>query len=429
MSNPMIPLCRSIDTDRLYRSNTGSAKLLRCLMTAYNELNLGCFVPSFPIWTEGNSYQVGEIIFGRGENEQGMVYCLHIWECKIAHTATEADRPVDVTTLKWRKIGSTPTWEGVIAYPPCSILSNPDGDYGGLNRSPTGILVSLGGVNQTTNCTEDPAYYGWHHDYNGVYCMHVWDMYGADGSNWYQAGLCDDDLQWSLQFQTPLGHGHCDTGQRNFSVRQLKQTITDNWWYWTHLFCDSRETVQCETSYTLSNLFPEPPDPFPPSGSPERQAWYDQLAPAKACCCPDYESYEWPTQSGWGGQLSFLGFCDYLSVGYDTFEVSYINNGTAAFCRWRFALWGAVDGVSTKRVILKDNIACDFFRYDFLGSDWDIFQGCTLTPLTPDADGFFEYTVAVPDGTTVSDFGLTNINAYNWKYKFRTDILGSVWTG
>ena len=91
--------------------------------------------------------------------------------------------------------------------------------------------------------------------------------------------------------------------------------------------------------------------------------------------------------------------------------------------RWNY---GSVDGVWTKRFILRDNIACEFFRYDFLGSDWDVFQGCTVIPLTPDGDGFFEYTVEVPAGSDMSDFGISNINAYNWKYKYRGDIQGTI---
>lgn len=424
----IIPLCRDIDTDRLYRTNDGSAKLLRCLMQAYNEVNLGCFVPQFPIWTEGNSYEVGDIIFGRGEIPPDYLYCLHIWECKIAHTASQADRPVDQTTLKWRKIGSTPTYSNLIPYPPCSTLSNPDGDYGGLNRSPTGMLVSVSGLN-VLNGPQGPEN-AWHHDYNGVYCLHLGSMYWASGSAWSIGGPINGDLEWALEFQVTAGHGHCGGSgyDRRFSIRQLKRTITDNWWQWHYLFCGSAPITECETSYSLSNLFPPRPDPFPDYGTPEYSAWIQSLQPAKACCCPEYESWQWPSFNGYGGSLSFIGFCDYMSVGYDTWEVNYINGGSAAHCRWRFALWGGVDGVNTKRVILKDNIACDFFRYDFLGSDWDIFQGCTIIPLTPDENGFFEYTVEVPAGSTVSDFGVSNINAYNWKYRYMGDILGSVWT-
>lgn len=419
MTNPIIPLCRSIDTDRLYRSNTGSAKLLRCLMKSYNTLNLGCFVPQLPIWTEGDSYAVGDIIFGRAEILPDYVYCLHIWECRVAHTATQNDRPVDQTTLKWRKIGSTPT---NIEYPPCSILSNGD-PYGGLNKSPTGILVSVSGI-QPQDSHYQTIENAWHHDYNGIYCLPLGEMYWATGTAWTIGGPMNGDLEWRLEFQVTAGHGHCGEGLRRFTVRQQKRTITDNWWRWNYLFCGSKQIEECEASYVLTNQFPQKPYPAPVIGSEQYNAWLESIRPARTCCCPEYESYQWPEFNGWGGQLALVGFTDYLSVGYDTRQLTY--DGNTAHCRWRFALWGSVNGVNTKRAILKDNIACDFFRYDFLGSDWGVFQGCTTIPLSPDPDGFFEYTVNCPAGSTVSDFGITNINAYNWKYKSATDMLGTV---
>jgi hypothetical protein len=297
-----------------------------------------------------------------------------------------------------------------------------------LNKSPTGALIEVSGLNVLNGPQGQEN--EWHHDYNGVYCIGLGSMLWVNGTAWYQSGLCNGDLQWTMGFQGGGMHGDCGTGgsSRHFDIRQQKRTITDNWWTTVFLFCGSGQVVECETSYSLSNLFPQNPEPFPDPGTPEYAAWLQSLQPAKACCCPEYESWQWPSFNGYGGTLSFIGFCDYMSLGFDTMEINYINGGTAAHCRWRFALWGGVNGVATKRMILKGNIACDFFRMDFLGSDWDIFQGNTLIPLSPDGDGFFEHTVQVPGGSTVSDFGITNTNAYNWKYKGISDVFGSVWS-
>ena len=40
------------------------------------------------------------------------------------------------------------------------------------------------------------------------------------------------------------------------------------------------------------------------------EAWclrVHQADPDKACCCPEYESWQWPSFNGYGGSLSFIG--------------------------------------------------------------------------------------------------------------------------
>ena len=414
------PLCRNIDTDRIYRVNTGTNKLLRCLRPEFNTLNLGCFLPQLPIWTEGNTYAVGDIVFGRYEYTFGgtvYTFICGIFECRVAHTATAGNAPsgtggystcVVQTTLHWRALGTTTLLE----HPVCGSLASGGAEpYGGINKSPTGVLIQVSGITSAPNIQASPEM-AWHHDYNGVYCLPA--MYGYTGGTWYIGGLCDGDLKWMLEFDPTLPWGDCETGTRKMSIRQLKRTLSDNWWYWTFLFCGSHEVSLCETSYTDGNVFPIPPYPVPAPNTPEYNAWRQAIINAKPCCCPDWESWQIPSVSGGGGSVSFLGFTDYMTVGFDDFSVEYFNNGQSANVRWRFALFGSG---GTKRVILKSNIACDFFRLDFQGIDWDIFLGCTTTPVTPDGDGWFETTVSLAGGMTISDFGVTNINAYNWRYR------------
>ncbi|HOM77221.1 MAG TPA: hypothetical protein PLE88_11960 [Anaerohalosphaeraceae bacterium] len=412
------PLCRNIDTDRIYRVNTGTNKLLRCLSPEFNTINLGCFLPQLPIWTEGSTYAVGDIVFGRVEFGTPVVaYICGIFECRVAHTATTGNAPSASsgfgtcqvqTTLHWRALGTTTLLE----YPVCGSLASGGAEpYGGINKSPTGVLVELSGITPKPDHLDYPEI-AWHHDYNGVYCLPA--MYGYTGGTWYIGGLCDGDLKWTLEFDPTLPWGDCETGTRKMSIRQLKRTLTDNWWTWTYLFCGSHEVSLCETSYTDSNLFLPPP--YYPyywwDTDPLIVAYRQSLIPARDCT--GYDNYgAIPPFSGWGGTVSFLGFTDYMTVGFDDFNVEYFNDGESANVRWRFALFGS----GGKRVILKNNIVCDFFRLDFQGSDWDIFLGCTTTPVTPDEDGWFETTVSLPDNMTISDFGVTNVNAYNWKYR------------
>lgn len=434
MTNPLIPLCRSLDTDRLFRNSDDARKLLRCLNKAYNVNNLGCFVPQYPIWTEGTNYAVGDIVFGRDVGSDGTLYCRHIWECRVAHTATVETQPRNNTTIRWRKIGSTSAmnewgyyWGIPLVYPPCSILAAGGAQgYGGLNRSPTGVMVSIDGL-QPRSLPGPAPEVDWHHDYNGVYCMPLATGSISPGTAYYRGGLCQGDLEWALLFEAGYPNGECYDGETPFVIALQKSTITDNWWHTGFLFCGKTDVQTCSTSYSFENaITKDVPHPYDPQ-SPEYQAFLQMLRNAP---CPRlrYPPEEHPNMSGFGGTVTVLGFTDYMTVGYDAYKVDYFNNGKSARCRWRFALWGPVGEQYSKRLILKNNIACDFFRWDFLGNDWNIFQGNTLIPLTPDENGFFEYIVTVPEGSTISDFGVTNVNALNWKYGGGGDMFGSIWS-
>lgn len=424
-----IPLTRSGSTDRIYRVNTGSNRLMRALKTEYNTMNLGCFLPSgLPIWTEGQIYNIGDIIYGRYEISN-KVYTCGVFECGISHTADQTNKPSGTSSMGYCNVSSTLYWKALgsttlIEYPPCGSLAS-DGalPYGGINKSPTGVLVGVSGITPKPDHLDYPEI-AWHHDYNGIFCLPAHgSMYGASGSAWTIGGYMNGDLSWALEFQRIQGHGDCEEGTHTFKIRHQKRTISDNWWTWTYLFCGSHEIDLCETSYTIDNLFLPPPY-FPYDWwdtDPAIVAWRQSLQPTVDCT--GYDDYgNIPPFSGWSGTVSLLGFTDYLTVGYDDRSVEYLDNGKTIKARWRFALYGS----SGKRAILKNNIACDFFRFDFQGVDWDVFLGCTTIPVTPDGDGWYEHTETVPEGVTVSDCGITNINAYNWRYKSVTDMLGSI---
>jgi len=425
------PLIRSIDTDRIYRVNTGTHRLMRMLRPEFGSMNLGCFMPSnLPLWTEGSSYAVGTDVYGRYDRpshpEIDYAYC--VYKCRVAHTATEANRPtVFETTLHWQALAST----SIQFYPVCGTLVHEGAEpYGGINRSPTGVLIELSGIS-TAPYYDASLEAAWHHDYNGVYCLPTstpfqpW-LHGGRG------GLCASGVSWGLNFLPSSRWGDCETGIRTMSVTNFKRTLSDNWWHTSFLFCGSHEIEECETSYTDDNVFPTPPDPIPDWGTPECNAWLQAIMDAKSCCCPELEPWQSPSVCGGGGSVSFLGFTDYMSIGVDDSEVTYFNDGQSAVVCWRFVLLGHT---GTPRKVLYDNIYCDFFRMDW-DDDYNTFLGCTVEPLTPDEDGWFEKTVHV-SGATISNVGFTNVNAYNWKYAcsfyidlaLGTKILASVGQG
>jgi len=411
------PLIRSIDTDRIYRVNTGTNRLMRMLRPEFGSMNLGCFIPSnLPLWTEGSSYAVGDDVYGRYDNmwQPEIDYAHCIYKCRVAHTATEANRPTEfTTTLHWQALART----SILTYPVCGSLFHGGAEpYGGdINRSPSGILIEVSGLATASYIQQSPET-AWHHDYNGVYCMPV-------SRGWSIGGLCEGDLKWSIEFEpNPQTWGNCETGTRQMTVRHYKRTLSDSWWQTSFLFCGWHEILKCETSYTDGNLFPIPPDPPPAPGTPEYDAWRQSIDDVKPCCCPDYKPWQSPSVSGGGGTVRFLGFTDYMSVGLDSYSVEYFDNYRSANVRWRFALFGT----GGKRRVLYEHIECDFFRLDFQGIDWNIFLGCTLEPTTPNEDGWFEKTVHVSDDATITDFGFTNVNACNWRYQchLNSDLAG-----
>jgi len=416
MSIPIPPLARSLDTDRLFRVNNEKARLLRNVPVTYNDLNLDCFLPpEIPIWTEGTAYKAGDIVYGRYDSYWGSdepeVYIQHIWECKIDHIATAQTQPVDATTLRWRMIGRTPAfgaWSFTpILYPPCGTLVGL-GKYGGINRTPTGVIATIEGV-----VPPKPRYSDfsnqWLFDINGTYVLPL-------GLNPFViSGLTDPNVSCSFQFEG-FWNGQCHDLKKDLRIEMYTSSVDDNWRSWGSVFCGETEVSACPTNYTVANLLPDTPSEkftYPLEEDPNYIAWQEALKPAEALCGNVY--------AHWGGlgSITMQGFTEYRWITFDMLEIEHSSDNRSAHCTWRFALNNHKGQIG----ILKSDVVCTFYRQEL----YDQILGGSLETLSPGTDGYFEKTVSGVPLTT--DFGVTTIRTYGNRYHGQGRYFGRVFKG
>lgn len=412
MSEPILPLARSLNGDRLYRVNA-QARLLRTLPVAYNDLNLDCFLPpDIPMWTEGVFYRAGDIVYGRYDDGPQETYVDHIWECKLDHLATVETQPVESTTLRWQMLGATPSargtsWHGFLPfkYPPCGTLVGL-GKYDGINRTPTGVLATIEGI-----VPPKPRYSDfsnqWLFDINGTYVLPL----GLDP--FIISGLTSD-AQVACYFKFDgLWNGQCHDLKKNLHIEMHSSSVDDDWWTWGSVFCGETDVTKCPTSYTIKNLLPDTPSeawtqPF--EEDPNYVAWRESLKPAEALCGE--------VIGHWGGlgNITVQGFTEYCWITFDMFDVDYSSDGRSAHCTWRFAL----NDRTGKIAILKSNVGCDFYQQELHGQ----IVGGSLETLLPGTDGYFEKNIS--DVPLTTDFGVTNIRAYGNRYHGTGQYFGTV---
>jgi hypothetical protein len=400
MSDPILSLARNLDTDRLFRVNNEKARLLRTMAVSYNDLNLGCFLPpGIPMWTEGTAYKAGDIVYGRYESYWGdmlEVYIQHIWECKIDHVATAETQPVEATTVRWRLIGRTPQFGGwsftPILYPPCGTLAGL-GKYGGINRTPTGVIATIEGV-----VPPKPRYSDytnqWLFNINGTYVLPL-------GLNPFViSGLTDPNVSCAFKYEG-FWNGQCHDLKKDLRIKMYTSSVEDDWGSWGTIFCGRTDTAQCATSFTMPNLMPDTPEhqwTYPLQEDPNYLAWVESLKPAEAECGQ--------IVGHWGGlgSITMQGFTEYRTIVFDVLDVDYSSDYKSAHFTWRFAL----SDTAGNRTILRNNVICTFCRQELAD------MSGSLEPMSPGTDGYFEKTISGVPRTT--DFGVTNIRAYGNLY-------------
>jgi hypothetical protein len=416
MSEPILPLARNLDTDRLFRVNNEKARLLRTMAVSYNDLNLDCFLPpEIPIWTEGAAYKTGDIVYGRYDYYNGLpepeTYVDNIWECKIDHIATAETQPVDSTTVRWRLIGTTPSARGSswwsflpFKYPPCGTLVGLR-KYGGINRTPTGVIATIEGVVPPKPQYSD-IFNKWLFDINGTYVLPL-------GLNpWIVSGLTSPGVQCYFEFRG-FWNGQCHDLKKDLRIEMHTSSVDDGWRSWGSVFCGETEVTKCPTNYTIANLLPDTPEhkwTYPLEEDPNYIAWQEALKPAEALCGE--------VRGHWGGlgSITMQGFTTYRWIVFDMLEVDLSSDRKSARCTWRFALTDA----KGNRAILKSNVVCTFYRQEI----YDGIVGGSLEVVSPGTDGYFEKTISgVP---LLTEFGVTTIRALGNRYHGEGRYFGSV---